>query len=485
MVMWLADRICDGEPGFNSWLNTFLYRTIPAARILYIVSLIDRRKNSPAGPLEANPKWLLVQRIVASPGFANSPRLSAFFQYVSKHSLRGDSASLSERSIGEAVFERPPGYDPRDDNIVRSHASRLRLRLQDYFEEEGAAEPLRVTIPRGSYVPLFEPAASALVLDPPQSFDAPRPPPESAAPESAAPLLSSWASRRTVFSVAAIALLAAGIVAPSILLYRNYFPAWSATPSHKLWSQLFRADQQTIIVPADSSLVIARLLVGHPIRLQDYAGGMYRQVIDCTKPCDLSMVKTVEEFRYTSMSDLEFAAKVSHLPEAIPSRTEIRFARDLELKDLKESNLILAGSQEADPWLSAILPEMNFVVQDDPAAGPLRVENRNPKPGERSEYLYDPHDAQGHGLATIAFLPNLKDTGSLLVVQGFSFAGTQAAAEFVTNGRDLDALFPAYAGNRSKLPHFEILLATTEVNGMASRPTPLAVHIEPVKRDGN
>ena len=76
-------------------------------------------------------------------------------------------------------------------------------------------------------------------------------------------------------------------------------------------------------------------------------------------------------------------------------------------------------------------------------------------------------------------LPNLNGTGNLLVVQGFTLAGTQAAAEFILNGRDFDGLFPSYAGNASRLPHFEILLRTMEVNGMASRPIPLAWHTYP------
>ena len=137
----------------------------------------------------------------------------------------------------------------------------------------------------------------------------------------------------------------------------------------------------------------------------------------------------------------------------------------------------MAGSQEADPWMAAISGQMNFVVHDDPAAV-LRVENKQPKAGEKSEYIYDPHDPQHRGLATISFLPNLSGSGNLLVVQGFSLAGTQAAAEFVTNRRDIDDLFRTFAGNKTKLPHFEILLSTMEVNGMASHPVILAWHLQ-------
>ncbi len=421
--------------------------------------------------LDEDPRWQLVQRIVASPGFMNSSRLSAFLLHVTRQSLLGEGGSLNERTIGEAVFERSPGYDPRDDNIVRSHASRLRLRLQDYFREEGASETLRVGIPRGSYAPVFEPARSDPTL--------PRPPAEETAPSQTLADASGTPSKRrsktVMVSLISLALVGTAFVATG--LYLQHRSLLQKTPSHKLWTQIFHNDQQTIIVPADSSLVIARLMVGHPIRLQEYAGGLYRQSTDCDKPCDHHMVDTVESLRYTSMSDLEFAVKVTHIPEAIPLRTEIRFARDLELKDLKESNLIMAGSQEADPWIAAISGQMNFVVHDDPS-GALRVENRQPKPGEKSEYIYNPHDPQHLGLATIAFLPNLSGSGNLLVVQGFSLAGTQAAAEFVTNRRDIDNLFSSFAGNDAKLPHFEVVLSTMEVNGMASHAVVLAWHVQ-------
>jgi hypothetical protein len=442
-----------------------------------IVVVISRREKSPASSFEDDPRWLLVQRIAASSSFVSSPRLSTFLLYVSKQCLVGASGSLNERSIGEVVFERSPGYDPRDDNIVRSHASRLRIRLQEYFEGEGASEELRVNIPRGSYVPLFEQADSGL-----QATALQVSPSESALPEQDADAaqiahrLWPWDSKTLAIC---LVLLAAAIATALTFAYHRFRLANQETPTHKLWSQMFRSDQQTIIAPADSSLVIATMMVGHQIPLDQYAGGLYRQATVCVEPCDSRTVHHIEGARYTSMSDLEFAVKVTHLPEAILNRTEIRYVRDLELKDFKESNLILAGSQEADPWLSAISGKMNFVVHDDPTAGALRVENRQPKAGEENEYLYDPHDPQHRGLATIAFLPNLTGSGNLLVVQGFSVAGTQAAAEFITDGRDLDVLFPSYAGNTSKLPHFEILLATVEVNGMASRPVPLAWHIYP------
>src|SRR3984957_8690664 len=239
------------------------------------MSAMTIRESRMTSSLVEDPRWQLVQRIVASPGFMNSSRLSTFLLHVSKQSLIGEGGSLNERTIGEAVFERSPGYDPRDDNIVRSHASRLRLRLEDYFREEGVSEALRVSIPRGSYVPVFEPADSA-----------PRTPVDELPAAATAPAqLSSGASKTpsrlsskiTVMLICLVVL--SGAVAATVL-YLRHRSSLLETPSHKLWTQVFRSDQQTIIVPADSSLVIARLMVGHPIRLQEYAGGLYRQATD-------------------------------------------------------------------------------------------------------------------------------------------------------------------------------------------------------------
>jgi len=106
---------------------------------------------------EDNPRWRLVERIVASPSFAKAERLSSFLSCVCELALAGQFESINEQHIGVAVFGRSPDYDPGVDSIVRSHASRLRHRLQQYFANEGAGEEILLSIPKGGYVPVFEP----------------------------------------------------------------------------------------------------------------------------------------------------------------------------------------------------------------------------------------------------------------------------------------------------------------------------------------
>jgi hypothetical protein len=422
--------------------------------------------------LDSDSRWQLVERIVATPGFARSARLSSFLMYVCRQSLLGRGSELNEQIIGEVVFERAVGYDPRDDNIVRSHASRLRLRLESYFRDEGAFETLRVAIPRGSYVPVFERVPSGSLSIIPEST------PNNLLIPDAVPVSTQLQPLQKSYKVLAICSLLVATVSlfalAAIYLRSIHTTSRSETPTQKLWSQMFRSDQDTLIVPADVALVIGKLMGGRPVQLAEYANGRYRTSASCDKPCDLRLLQEVESRRYTSMADLKFAAALARLPQSLQNRTQIRYVRDLQLEDFKQSNLILAGSLIADPWLSLLDHTMNFILHDDPSSGELRVENRKPNENEKKEYLFDQNDPQKLGLATISFLPNLGRNGNILLVQGFTLAGTDAAAEFVTSGKEFDSLFSAYSGNNSHLPHFEILLQTMDVNGMASRPTVLA-----------
>ena len=94
-------------------------------------------------------RWQLARRIAASSSFARSTLLSNFLLYVCDRALSGKTDEISEHQIGVQVFGRRPGYNPSEDNIVRSYARHLRQRLDHYFETEGKQEELRLSIPRG------------------------------------------------------------------------------------------------------------------------------------------------------------------------------------------------------------------------------------------------------------------------------------------------------------------------------------------------
>jgi hypothetical protein len=99
----------------------------------------------------------LVRRVGSSPTFEKSPRLRAFFLHVCRCALEDKPEEATEQQIGIYVYGRSPGYNPNDDNIVRSQARVLRMKLEHHFANEGRDEATIITIPKGQYLPDFQP----------------------------------------------------------------------------------------------------------------------------------------------------------------------------------------------------------------------------------------------------------------------------------------------------------------------------------------
>jgi len=99
-----------------------------------------------------------MRRVTQSPAFTNAARSQRFLTWVVEQTLAGQTDSIKEVVLGIEVFDRPAGFDPRADTIVRVEAGKLRKRLREYYETDGATDPLRIEIPKGAYVPEFHPA---------------------------------------------------------------------------------------------------------------------------------------------------------------------------------------------------------------------------------------------------------------------------------------------------------------------------------------
>jgi glyoxylase-like metal-dependent hydrolase (beta-lactamase superfamily II) len=92
-----------------------------------------------------------LRRILASNQFASSESLRNLISYTVQKALAGEGSELKEYSIGVEALKRSTSFDPREDNIVRVQARKLRQRLADYYDSEGQDERWRpAAISRGS-----------------------------------------------------------------------------------------------------------------------------------------------------------------------------------------------------------------------------------------------------------------------------------------------------------------------------------------------
>ena len=96
-----------------------------------------------------------LERIVASRAFRGAERARSLLRYVVEQELAEKGDRLKEYTVGVEALGRGETFDPRTDPIVRAEASRLRGRLERYYESEGAHDLIVITLPKGTYVPIF------------------------------------------------------------------------------------------------------------------------------------------------------------------------------------------------------------------------------------------------------------------------------------------------------------------------------------------
>ena len=389
--------------------------------------------------LAGRPEWEAVLRILGSPAFARSPRLSAFLRYIAERKLFGLADEISEQMIAVRVFGRPPGYNASEDSIVRSQARLLRQKLEAYYLAEGAAEDLVLEVPKGGYVPHFtlrEPAVPAAVAVPP--------------------------TKRKTTLPWAVYLSAAVVLGTGVGYWIGRSPAPPAQPSHPLWSRIFQKEKDTVFVACDSGLVLFQNLTQQRVGLPEYMSREYRAKANAAPVGLNGLALDFASRRYTTIVDLQLAARFARLVESAPERFKIRFSRDAQLDQFKEANLILSGAQEANPWLELFQKKLNFQILYDHRNNSFRVVNRNPKAGERPGYDMVPGDPARRSYGLLALQPGI-GSGNVLILEGTTMSGTEAVSDFVFNDAALLPEFRRIRGGR----YFELLFETTNLDGQA------------------
>ena len=94
-------------------------------------------------------------------------------RYVTNRTLEGCASELKEYVLGVSVFERPDSFDPRTDAVVRLEARRLRLKLAEYYQQEGIDDPVVIDLPKGAYVPRFRSRQAPPGTDAPAAIPVP------------------------------------------------------------------------------------------------------------------------------------------------------------------------------------------------------------------------------------------------------------------------------------------------------------------------
>src|SRR5262245_14998125 len=98
----------------------------------------------------------MLDRVLSSDTFKRSERARSLLAYLVDREQAGAAEKLKGYTIAGDVFGKDAAFDASTDALVRVQAGRLRELLSHYYESEGEADPIRIVVPRGAYVPAYE-----------------------------------------------------------------------------------------------------------------------------------------------------------------------------------------------------------------------------------------------------------------------------------------------------------------------------------------
>ena len=397
---------------------------------------------SPAGWRE------LLRRVASAPRFQKSKRLRDLLLYLGERSLDNPACILHEQEIGVDVLGRPADYDTSHDTLVRVQVSQLRKKLQEHFSVEGRDEPLVIEIPKGSYVPIFRQRAEALLENAP-----------SHAPSQ--PWLKETPPLRLLLFGIAAGLSVMGL---AWWLFGSAQQAGGRPLVNEFWRQLFGNGQVTYAVLSDVTLIEFEKFIGRPVPLSEYERHEFDRLAELyiAEPIERALAREFVNRVTTSVSDVQAARDFGVLAAGLHLPLNFLSARDLSSSLISSQNTILLGSWRANPWVGLFENQVSFQTEYQETPPTVRFLNRSPLPGEQPAYEAE---WRRYGYCRVAYLPNPKRTGNVLLISGSDVISTEAGTHFVTSEDSIRQL-------RQKLrlppgapiPHFEVLLKTQVVN---------------------
>lgn len=96
-----------------------------------------------------------LERIFDHVDFEATTRRREMLAFVVSETLAGRENRLKATTIAMEVFGRGADFDQQSDPIVRLEARKLRRDLDNYYAGQGLNDPLRISIPKGHYIPKF------------------------------------------------------------------------------------------------------------------------------------------------------------------------------------------------------------------------------------------------------------------------------------------------------------------------------------------
>jgi len=421
-------------------------------------------KGAPAAGVDSESVKEELERILASPAFAQSQRISRFLRFVVEEVLKNGPDDIKEYSLGVTVFDRDPDYDPRVDSIVRVEAGRVRTKLREYYSTEGRQDPVIIDLPKGSYIP-------SIITR------------ETLRRRAGLSGISIIRGKGLLILTSVSALICATLAA--YLLYQNAQMRQEMEARRQpvlteeiraVWAPFLAPGVQTYIVFGSPFFYFspAQRLFLRPYDIKDPQSSetdpVFRRLQERFGPIiptpRYDYVLEGDSLALQRLTDFLVRSGVSVKP--MPAYTTTWDA-------IQGGNIILLGAPRMNHLLSHFPRDMDFEWESETS-----LRNRNPQPGEQEVYTgmgpqgyssihRDPRQHL-HDYAVIGLFPGLRPDNEILVISAHGGPGVSEAVEYLTRGETvrplLDRLKLRDSGRRH---HFQLLLRVYVDRGIPVR----------------
>lgn len=393
--------------------------------------------------------------LLACRHFKGSRRCSDFLDYVVRQALRGDLASLKERTLGVEIFNRATNYDTNSDPVVRAVAGEVRKKIAQYYQESKPGLS-HIVLPVGTYIPRFEVQAAVAQRGGVKEIGVRNEP--DANPARVDP---SWDTSFPWYlliakrprSYATLAMLGLGLLAFASYLGSGQFASSRKDAQGQQAGLALATFWKPFIVPQAETVAVFSE-VRH--RAEPGAAGKNNH------PIGLSL----GDIASPGISGVGEVMGVHVLDGVFNS-----FHRDLRAKrsnfftfdDASNESVIFLGSPLANPPLGLLQNSHDFVFQfvsTDSGRSQLAIVNNQPLPGESKRFLPTPEALPiKEDYALISLFNGIRPEDRVLVLAGITTFGTQAAAEFVCRDDSVKALISRLkVSSNGELEPFEAVI---------------------------
>jgi hypothetical protein len=226
----------------------------------------------------------------------------------------------------------------------------------------------------------------------------------------------------------------------------------------QFWSQVFPAGRQTDVVMDDAGIALYQELTGSKIGLSDYHDRTYLRHLgekSFGAKLDGGLAASIVLKRQSSYASTSLLWKLSETAGSVHGQAAIHFAREYSFRDLKSNSSVLLGNSNSNPWIEPFENRLGVRWKFDNERGVYYPVDSWLPPAEAERY----RSMTDGGYASIALVPNLSGTGSVLILSGSGGSALITAADFLTDAASLARLRSRLVGGAAeKYPYFEVLL---------------------------